>query len=182
MSAVTQQKGLGVGSCPPLHHPSSSAWTKSSGRRKVSRNLQVYSVCVNTSMSEALNDCEEAPWLQEFPGSEPMLGSYMSLTPILLHTLLLPPLLLCKAHGSSSCQAGTCTLLSAEALPSKVKPLVYTAEFGNLWFVLWTVSRVHVTDLLQGITDLLPQFLWNDCLSCWEFFYSKINRLWLKTV
>lgn len=111
-----------------------------------------------------------------------MIGSYTSLTPILLYALLLPPHLPCKAQGSSSCQAGHLHLLSAEALPSKLKPLIHVAEFGSLWFILWIVSRIYVLNLLWGIADLLPQFLWNYCLNCWGFFYSKINRICLKTV
>lgn len=146
---------------------------KSLGRRKVSRNLQVYSVCVNTSVSEVLSDSEEAPWLQEFPGSETMLGLYTSLTPILLHTLLLPPHLLSKAHGSGSCQADHLHLAKWWSTPLKGE----TAEFGSFWFVLWTVSRINVPGILWGITDLLPHFLWNNCLNCLEFFCSKITTI-----
>lgn len=68
--AVTQQKGLRVGSCPPLYHPPSSAWTKSLGRRKESRNPQVYSDCVNTSMSETLS-VKRLPNYKSFQAQSP---------------------------------------------------------------------------------------------------------------
>lgn len=61
---------------------------------------------------------------------------------------------------------------------------VHIPEFGSLWFILWTVSRIHVPDLLwrNKITDLPSQLVWNYSLNHRDFFYRKINRICPKTV
>ena len=142
--------------------------------------------------SKPLNYYEEAPWWQqEFPVSEPVLGSCIALADLLPHALTQPPHLL--QHSAqrqlppgwhSPPGAGTVTVQHAQAPPPKAGALkrggVNKPEFGSLWLILLTVSRTHVPDWLWGkkITDQLTQFVWNYCLNHCDIFYSKINRIW----
>lgn len=146
----------------------------------MSGNLQVYSVCVNTSTSEALSDCEEAPWLQVSRFRAHVRFIHISHA----HSAACPP----PAPTPSLQSPGQQLLPSwppalAKCWSTSLKVETFDSR-SRVWepLVHFMNCEQNVLNLLWGIANLLPQFLWNYCLNCWGFFYSKINRICLKTV